>query len=161
MSTTEFITEPGKQELVISRVFEAPLSRVWKLWTDPKLMPEWWGPKILSTTVEKMDLKPGGVWRIIQRDPKGNVFAFHGVYHDIVPQKRLVYTFEFEGMPGHVSLETGTFEEHDGKTTITGKSVFQTVEDRDGMLNSGMEKGATETLDRFENLLSSLPRESK
>jgi len=102
-----------------------------------------------------MDLKPGGVWRFVQRDSSGEEYAFNGVYREIVSPERLVYTFEFEGMPGHVMLETVTFEEYDGKTKFTDKSVFRTVEDRDGMLESGMEEGATETMDRLAELLAS------
>ncbi len=86
--------------------------------------------------------------------PDGNEYAFKGVYHDITPPERLVFTFEFEGMPGHVLLETMTFEEDYGKTTLTDRSVFQTVEDRDGMLESGMEEGAAETMDRLAELLA-------
>lgn len=99
-----------------------------------------------------MEVRPG--WRFVQRDYDGNVYAFHGVYHEIVPPERLVYTFEFEGMPGHVLLETVTFEEHDGKTKLTDTSVFQTVEDRDGMLKLGMEEGAAETMDRLAEYLA-------
>jgi uncharacterized protein YndB with AHSA1/START domain len=103
-----------------------------------------------------MEVRKGGIWRYIQRDAEGNEYAFNGVYHDIVSPERLVYTFEFEGMPGHVLLETVVFEEQDGKTKLSDISVFQSVEDRDGMLASGMEQGAVETMDRFEELLARL-----
>ena len=98
-------------------------------------------------------MKLGGVWRYVQRDADDNEYAFHGVYHDIISPERLVYTFEFEGMPGHILLETVTLEEQDSKTKLTDKSVFQTVEGRDGMLEMGMEEGAAETLDRLAELL--------
>lgn len=152
MAKTKFIAEPGKQEIVMTRVFEAPLERVFKVSMDPKLVPQWWGPKSLTTTVEKMDVRSGGSWRYIQRDSDGNEFAFHGVYHEI-SQKRLVQTMEFEGMPGHVLLEIVTFEEIDGKTRLTEKSIFESVEDRDGMLKSGMEGGATESMERLAELV--------
>ena len=103
-----------------------------------------------------MDVRRGGVWRFVQRSPDGNEYAFNGVYHEVSPPRRLVSTFEFEGMPGHVSLETGTFEEHEGMTRFIGKSVYQTVEDRDGMLESGMERGMAETMDRMAELLAKL-----
>ena len=154
MQKTNLTAEPGKQEIVITRVFDAPRDLVFKTYTDPNLVPQWWGPKNLTTTVDKMDVRPGGVWRFVHRDAKGNEYAFHGVYHESMPPERLVYTFEFEGIPGHVLLETVTFEEHDGKTRLTDKSVFQTVEDRDGMLRSGMEQGAAETMERFAELLA-------
>lgn len=155
MAKMNLIAEPGKQEIVMTRVFDAPRELVFKAYTDPALIPQWWGPKSLTTTVDRMDVRLGGVWRFAQRDAEGNEYAFYGVYHAIVSPERLVYTFEFEGMPGHVLLATVTFEElNDGKTRLTDRSVFQSVEDRDGMLKSGMEEGATESLDRFAELLA-------
>jgi len=154
MTKTNIIAEPGKQEIVMTRVFDAPRELVFKAYTDPKLIPQWWGPKDHTTTVDKLDVRPGGMWRFVQRGPDGNEYAFKGVYHESLPPERLVYTFEFELMPGHVLLETVTFEEHDGKTKVTVTSVFQTVEDRDGMVKSGMEEGAVETWDRLAELLA-------
>ena len=154
MIKTNLVAELGKQEIVITRIFDSPCELVFKLTTDPNLIPQWWGPKSLTTTVEKMDLRIGGVWRYIQRDPGGNEYAFYGVYHDIKPPERLVYTFEFEGMPGHVLLEIVTLEDQGGKTLYTDKTVFQTVQDRDGMLQSGMQEGAVESTDRLAELLS-------
>ena len=100
-----------------------------------------------------MDVKPGGLWRFIQHDGNGNEYAFHGVYHEALHPKRLVSTFEFEGTPGHVLLETVVFEELNGKTKITDSSVFQSVEDRDEILRSGMEEGSSESMERFSTLL--------
>lgn len=129
---------------------------MFRAYTDPKLIAQWWGPKRFTTTIDKMEVKPGGLWRFIHRDTQGHEYAFHGVYHDSVPPERLVYTFEFEGAAGHVSLETGMFEEHDGKTTFRGKSVFQSVEDRDAMIKSGMEQGLNETMERLTELLAGM-----
>ena len=154
MAKTMFIAEPGKQVVVITRVFDAPRELVFKTYLDPNHVPEWWGPKRLTTTVDKMEVRPGGVWRIVQSEADGNEYAFHGVYHEIVPPERLTYTFEFEGMPGHILLETVTLEEQDGKTKMTDQSVFQSVEDRDGMLQSGMEAGVIELMDRLAELLA-------
>lgn len=154
MTKTNFTAEPGSQEVIITRIFDAPRELVWKALTDPKLIPQWWGPRRYTTTVNKMDVRPGGVWRFVQRDSTGNEYAFNGVYREIVPPKRLVYTFVFEPMPGHESLETVTLEEQNGKTKATNKVLFQTVEDRDGMLKSGMEEGAAESMDRMADLLS-------
>ena len=151
---TTLVAEPGRQEIVLRRVLDAPRELVFKTMTDPSLIPNWWGPNGLTTVVEKMDVRPGGAWRFVQRDPDGNEFAFNGVYHQVLPPERLVYTFEFEGVPGHVLLETVTFEELDGKTRLTDRSVFQTVEDRDAMVQSGMESGAKETMDRLAELLA-------
>jgi uncharacterized protein YndB with AHSA1/START domain len=154
MTETVLIAEPGKQEIVVTRVFDAPRELVFKTITDPDLIPQWWGPKYLTTTVERMEVKPGGIWRYIQKDAKGNEYAFQGVYHGIDAPERLVYTFEFEGIPGHVLLETVRLEDQNGKTKMIDQSVFQSVEDRDGMLTSGMEEGANETMDRLTGLLS-------
>jgi uncharacterized protein YndB with AHSA1/START domain len=159
MTKTNFIAEPGKQEIVMTRVFDAPRELVFKACTDPNLIPQWWGPKYLTTTVDRMDVKQGGIWRFIHHDADGNKYAFHGVYHEILSPERLIYTFEFEPVPGHVSLETATFEEHDGKTKLTDRSVFQTIEDRDGMLQSGIEEGAVETWDRLAELLEKMQKE--
>jgi len=149
---TVLIAEPGKQESSIIRIFDAPCERVFRASTDPKLIPRWWGPRRYTTTIDRMDVRPGGSWRFIQRDADGNEFAFHGVYHEISP-RRLVQTMEFEGMPGHVLLEIVTFEDIGGKTRMVEKSVFESVEDRDGMLKSGMEEGAIETTDRLAELV--------
>jgi len=149
----KIIAEPGKQELFIISTFDAPRELVFKAYTDPDLIPQWWGPRIFTTIVEKMEVRPGGMWRFVQRDSTGNEYAFHGVYHAIIPPERIVQTFEFEGMPGHVALETATFQEHQGRTEVTGQAVFQSIEDRDADLNSGMEEGASETMYRLAELL--------
>ncbi len=157
MTRTSLIAEPGKQEVRVTHVFDAPRDLVFKVWTDPKHIPQWWGPKRLKTRVEKMDVKAGGLWRFVQRDQDGTEFAFHGVYHDIVSPERIVNTFEFEGVPGHVLLETSIFEAlPGGKTRVTGSSIFQSVEDRDGMLSTGMEEGVQESEERFAELLTTL-----
>jgi len=149
----EFLSD---REVVITRIFDAPRELVFKASTDPNLIPQWWGPKRFATTVEKMEVKPGGVWRFIQLDQDGNKYAFNGAYREIVPPEREVHTFEFEGMPGHVILETSTLEEFEGKTKLTVTDLFQSVEDRDGMFNSGMKEGSTESMDRLEKLLKKL-----
>src|SRR5439155_106503 len=117
------------------------------------------GPRKYSTVVEKMDLRPGGTWRFVQHDAEGNEYGFHGEYREVVPLERIVETFEFEGMPGHVLVESAVFEEIRGKTKVTQKSVFATVEDLEGMLASGMEEGARETIERFAELVEA-PKES-
>ena len=147
------IAEPGKQEIILTRVFDAPRKRVFEACTDPSLISEWWGSGRFTTIVDKMDVRPGGMWRFINRDAEGNEYAFHGVYHEIRSPERIVDTFEFEGTPGHVSLETMTLEEQGGKTKLVTRSVFQSVQDRDEMVKSGMEEGAAETMDRLAELL--------
>lgn len=155
-NNTLTLTLPSDREIVITRIFDAPRELVFKVWTNPQLIPQWWGPKSSTTTVDKMDVRPGGVWRFVEHEPDGSEYAFNGVYHEIVPPERIVSTFEYEGMPGHVSVETVTFEEHEGKTKMTSHALFQSIEDRDGILKSGMEEGAAETWSRFEELLKSM-----
>jgi uncharacterized protein YndB with AHSA1/START domain len=155
MTTGNFtLTTPSEREIVITRVFDAPRELVFKTMTDPKLIPQWWGLRGYTTIVDKMELKPGGAWRYVQRGPDGSEYAFRGVYREITPPERLVYTFEWEGMPGHVLVETVTFEDLNGKTKVTDTSLFHTTEERDGMLQSGMEAGARQTWDRLAELLA-------
>ncbi len=156
MGETEFVIEPGRQDIIITRVFDAPREVVFTALTDPHLIPNWWGPARYETTVDRADVRPGGQWRYVSRDADGTEYGFRGVYHDIVAPDRVVQTFEFEGMPGHVSLETATLEEVDGKTRYVGVSVFQSVADRDGMAESGMEEGASEGFDRLAEVIQSL-----
>ena len=155
MSKNNLVVDRAAHAYTMSRVFDAPRELVWKVCTDPELVPKWWGPRYLTIVVDKMDLKVGGVWRYIQKDAEGNEYAFNGVYKEVVPPERLTYTFEFEPMAGHISTETITFEElPDGKTKITSRTTFNTLEDLEGMLQSGMEGGAVETWDRLEELLA-------
>ena len=155
-SGTEFVTDRGKRKLVMSRVFNAPRERVFRAYTDPRLIPQWWGPRSQTTTVETMDVRKGGGWRYLGRDPDGTEYAFRGEYREVVPPERLVSTFEFEGMPGHIVEEIATFEERGARTKLTSTSLFESVEDLDGMLQSGMESGARETWDRLEELLAKM-----
>jgi uncharacterized protein YndB with AHSA1/START domain len=159
MSNLDFVAESGTQTTVITQIFDAPRDLVWKIYIDPKLLSKWWGPKILKTRVEKMEVKTGGSWRVVQNDTEGNEFAFHGVYHDVQPYN-LTRTMEWEGMPGHVLLETVKMEEMDGKTKVTDINVFHSVEDRDGMVETGMKGGVDESYDRFVELLKEFQKKS-
>jgi uncharacterized protein YndB with AHSA1/START domain len=158
---TTITAEPGRQEVVITRTFDAPRALVFRAYTDPALIPQWWGPGRYETVVDGLDARPGGLWRFINRDADGTEYAFHGVYHEVMAPERLVATFEFEGSPGHVSLETLTLEESGGRTTVTNRSVFQSVADRDEMLKEGMADGVAETMDRLAELLARLARAKK
>lgn len=156
MAETGITAEPGKQEIIISREFDAPPDLVFRACTDPGLVSQWWAPEGITTTVEEMDAKPGGTWRVTQRDAEGNEYAFHGVYHEVTPE-RIVDTIEYETMPGHVLLETETIEDlGGGRTKVTDHLVFQSVDDRDGMLQSGMEEEMTGPMERLAGLLQSL-----
>ncbi len=153
---TTIVAEPASFEVVITRVFDAPASLVFKAWTDPAMLPRWWGPSYLTTTVDRMDARPGGSWRIVQRAPDGGVHAFHGVYHQVEPGEAIVGTFEYEGVAGHVALETARFEQLGPRTRVTQQSVFQSIADRDGMIQSGMDQGVIESTDRFAAVLVEL-----
>lgn len=141
-------------ELRMSRIFNAPRELVFKVCTDAKAIPNWWGPGYLTTTVETMDLRPGGKWRFVQQDPQGNVFAFNGEFREIVPPERLVETFEFEGAPGEIVVDTYVFEDlGDGRTKLTATSEFPSAEALQGMKQAGMEEGAAESWDRLAELV--------
>ncbi len=154
------MTEParrgGEPGITLTRAFDAPREIVWKALTDPSLIPNWYGPRIYEAIVDEMDVRPGGRWRFINRNAEGVEFGFHGVYHDVVAPERIVQTNEFEGVPGHVGLETGTLTEVGGKTTFESIALFQSVEDRDMNVANGMEWGARETYQRLEEVIAGL-----
>lgn len=154
-SRTTVTAEPGKREVVITQVFDAPRELVWKALTDPELMPQWGGPKEYVITIDKMDVRSGGKWRYVQRGPDGSASTFHGVYMTVTPPERLVDTWEWEGMPGQTALETITLEEQDGATKVTTTEEFQTAEDRDRALQE-MSEGAIESGERLAELLKKM-----
>jgi uncharacterized protein YndB with AHSA1/START domain len=151
------ITTPTDREIRIERVFDAPRDRVFALYTDPELIPEWWGPRETTTIVDEMDVRQGGRWRFIMRNSDGTESAFRGTYREVTPPERIVQTFEWEPMAGHVSVETATFEDLGDRTKVTTVSLFHTTEERDGMLESGMERGMNETYARLDELLARDP----
>ncbi len=156
---TVITAEPGKQELFITREFDAPRDLVFKAHIDPDLYVRWLGPRDLSMTLETFEPISGGRWRYIQKDKDGNEFGFHGVNHDVTVPERIIGTFEFEGLPesGHVILETTKFEElPGGRTRVTTQSVYQSVEDRDGMVAAGMESGVVDGYDRLDEVLAKM-----
>jgi uncharacterized protein YndB with AHSA1/START domain len=154
--------EPGERTILMTRFFEAPRELVWRAYTDPAAIPHWWGPARYATTVEQMEVRPGGRWRYISRDAEGNEYAFNGEYREVVPPERLVATFQFEGAPGdapHSSLDSATFEERGGGTLLTIVSHFDSVEARDAMLSTDMEEGAAEGFDRLAAYVATLAAE--
>lgn len=154
---TTIAAEPGKQELFITREFDAPRELVFRAYTDPEIYARWLGPHGLTTTFEIFEPVSGGRYRFIQKDQEGNEFAFHGVTHEVAAPERIIGTFEFEGLPepGHVILETTRFEALPGdRTRIVSQSVFQSVADRDGMIQSGMETGVNEGYERLDEILA-------
>ena len=156
MSKLTVVAEPGKQETVLTREFAAPRELVFKAFTDPALLAQWWGLQNTTSVIDHLEARPGGSWRFVERNEDGSEDAFHGVYHDVFAPERIVQTFEYEGMPGHVLLETTRFEDIGGKTRVVTQSVFQSVEDRDGMVASGMEFGAEQGYQQLEELLAEL-----
>jgi len=153
------IETPGEREIVMTRTFDAPRTLVFEALTRPEHLGRWWGPRRYALVQCEHDLRPGGRWRMVQRGPDGREHAFRGEYREVAPPERVVLTFEYEGAPGHVSVETMTLAEKGGRTTLTARSVYASREDRDGMLRSGMESGARESHDRLGELLGRLPRQ--
>ena len=149
------VTTPKDREIHIERIFDAPRDRVFATFTDPALVPEWWGPEGTTTIVDRMDVEAGGSWRYVVKGDDGSEHGFRGTYREVSPPERLVSTFEWEGMPGHVSVDISVFEDlGDGRTKIVTTSLFHTGEERDGMLASGMEAGLNQTYNRLEALLA-------
>jgi len=158
MNKTIFKADPGKQDILIEREFDAPRELVFRAYTDSDLYRQWLGPRGYETTLMEQEPKTGGSYRFIQKDIEGKEYAFHGVYHEVKPSERIIGTFEFEEMPGHVSLEVSEFEElPDDRTKVTSRSVFLTKEDRDGMMGDGdMESGVIEGYERLDELLEKI-----
>lgn len=152
---TVIMAEPGKQQVLITREFDAPRELVFQAWTDPQLYVKWLSPKELSMRLEKFEPQTGGSWKYVLKDKTGNEFVFHGVFHEITFPERIVRTFEFEGQKGHAFLDSAKFEDlADDKTRVTIRYVFQTVEDRDGKIGSGMERGVHDSHERLDELLA-------
>jgi uncharacterized protein YndB with AHSA1/START domain len=145
----------GDREVVITRQFDAPRDILFKALSSCAHMKHWWGPARNTWVSCEMDFRVGGKWRIVLRGPNGHDYAFFGVYREIVPPARISQTFGFAGAPGEI-IETMVLTEADGVTTLTVNSLSPSKEARDGMLNSGMEKGAAETYDRLEEYARTL-----
>ena len=152
------LTLASDKEILMTRVFNAPRELVFEAHSKCEHMDKWWGPRKYSLAVCDMDFRPGGAYRFVHRGPDGvEEHGFRGEYREIVPPERIVWTFEWEGMLGHVSVDTLTLDDlGDGRTKLTAHSLFDSVEDRDGMLQSGMETGAAETWDRLAELLATM-----
>jgi uncharacterized protein YndB with AHSA1/START domain len=152
------ITTPSDLEAVLTRVFDAPRDLVFEAHSSCDHMTNWWGPRRYEVSECEIDFRPGGTWRMVQRGAGGDEHEFRGEFREIVRPERIVWTFEWMGLPGHISVQTLTLEEHDGKTTMTSSVLFDTKEDRDGMLQSGMEEGSAESFDRLDEHLEVLKK---
>ena len=149
------VSTSGDREIHIERIFNAPRERVWKALTDPTLVTQWWG-RGNKLVVERMEVERGGHWRFVEHSPEG-VHGFEGRYAEVVPTERIVQTFEWDGMPGHVALETMTLDDlGDGRTRIRIVSLFHTKEDRDGMVQSGMETGLNQSYEALDKVLAGM-----
>ena len=156
MSKTQIDAPAGVPFIDIEREFDAPRDLVFRAYTDPELLVQWLGPRKYKMTIESWEPRDGGKWRFIHSDDEGNAYGFHGVFHGEQTPDGLLQTFEFEGAPGHVSLEKLVLEERDGKTTVRNHAVYQSIEARDAMINSGMESGVNDGFDRLDDLLARL-----
>lgn len=143
----------GDREIVTERIFDAPRDRVYETMLDPELIPQWWGRRKDTTVVDKFEPHEGADWRFVTSSDDGE-HAFRGTIRELVPPEKIEQTFEWEGMPGYVCVETALLEDlGDGRTKLVQTSLFHTTEERDGMLEA-MQGGAEETHDRLQELLS-------
>ena len=149
------ISLPSDREIMVTRVFDAPRRLVWQAFTDPELLAQWWG-RGNQLNIERFEPERGGHWRFVEHHDGGSD-GFEGRFREVTPPERLVWTFEWDGMPGHVAVDTVTFEDlGDGRTKVTNISLFHTMEERDGMLQSGMEGGLSESFAALDRLLAAL-----
>ncbi len=149
------VSLPSDREITITRVFDAPRDLVWKAFTDPALLAQWWG-RGNKVEVERFELARGGHWRFVEHH-EGGSDGFEGRFSEVTPPERLVQTFEWDGLPGHVAVNSMTLEDlGDGRTKIVTTSLFHTTEDRDGMFQSGMEGGLSESYAALDRLLESM-----
>lgn len=149
------LTTPSDREIRVERIFNAPRDRVWKAMNDPALIAQWWG-RGNKVVVEKHEPVRGGRWRYVEHSDHG-VHGFEGRYREVVPPERVVRTFEWDGMPGHVIVETATLEDlGGGRTKLVSISLFHTTMERDGMMSAGMEGGMNESYAALDRVLASM-----
>jgi uncharacterized protein YndB with AHSA1/START domain len=154
MNETTITAQPGTPFIDVVREFDAPRERVFRAWTDPELVPQWLGPRSLTMKLLAYDASPGGSYRYIHADEHGE-YGFHGVFHNVVRDELIIQTFEYDGAPNQVSLDTTTFEDvGGGRTRVHGHTVYMTVENREAMIASGMEHGLRESMQRLEEVLA-------
>jgi uncharacterized protein YndB with AHSA1/START domain len=156
MGKTAITAEPGTSTIDIVREFDAPRDLVFKAWTEPDLLVRWLGGTKLKMEIDTYEVRDGGRWRYIHTDEHGAEYAFHGVFHGTPTPDKLIQTFEFEGWPGQVSLESMVLEEQGGTTVMRNRAVYQSVEARDAMISSGMEEGMNAGFDALDALLPTL-----
>ncbi len=157
MATTQFDVPEGLPYVDVTREFDAPVDLIHRAYTDPELIPQWLGPKGYTMELEKWEARDGGSWRYVQTDPDGGTWGFHGVFHGPQTPAQMIQTFEFEGVPGHVSISELKIEDlGNGRSRATTHVVFMSLEDRDGMVQSGMEFGVVQGFERLDELVALL-----
>ena len=151
------ITAPTDRTIRFERIFNAPRAKVWRALTEPGLLVQWWGRGgKYAMTIEQLDLKRGGHWRFVLATP-GGPQGFEGRFREVKAPERLVQTLEWDGMPGHVGIETITLEDlGDGRTRYLCTSLFHTTEERDGAMQGGMEEGTHESFEGLDRVLEAL-----
>jgi uncharacterized protein YndB with AHSA1/START domain len=155
-SGTALVELRGDTQILITRVFDAPRRLVWRAWTEPELVRRWWHANRGEVTLVESDLRPGGAWRQVMVTPDGMEVGFHGVVREVVPEERIVQTEVFEGFPDAEALDTITFAEEDGRTTVTMLVEHELPEHRDMHIASGMEAGLQDALDLLEEVARGL-----
>ena len=153
MNETTITAQPGTPFIDIVREFDATPARVFRAWTDPELIPQWLGPSTTTATMIEYNATPGGRYSYVHRDESGE-YTFRGVFHAVVANERIVQTFQYDGWPNDVSLETLTFEDLGGRTRVHTHSVFPSVASRDAMIESGMEHGVRDSMSRLDKVLA-------
>lgn len=149
------VSTPTDREIRIERIFHATRDRVWRAFTEPALLAQWWG-RGNKLVIERFELERGGHWRFVEHSSHG-VHGFEGRFREVSPPDRLVWTFEWDGMPGYVVLETTTFDDlGDGRTRVGTTALFYTTQERDGMLAAGMETGLNQSYEALDRLLARL-----
>ncbi|MEV7986589.1 SRPBCC family protein [Micromonospora sp. NPDC085948] len=156
MSTLPDLTVdlPSDREVTLTRSFDAPREVVYAAHTQAEHLTQWWGRG--NPLDVDIDFRAGGHYRYVEHATDGNDYAFRGEFREIVVPERIVQTFEFEGMPGHVAVETLVFTEHEGRTTVTVTVRYDTTKERDGVVDSGMSKGAAESYAALDRHLATL-----
>jgi uncharacterized protein YndB with AHSA1/START domain len=155
-SGTAVVTLPTDEQILITREFDAPKHLVYRAWTTPELVRRWWTARRGEMTIAEIDLRVGGMWRYVMVADGGFEAGFHGEYREIVPNERLVSTEVYEGMPDGEALDTLTFTEVDGRTTLTLLVQHSSKEHRDAHISSGMEDGMQDAMDLLEQVAVSL-----
>jgi uncharacterized protein YndB with AHSA1/START domain len=156
ISMRHTLTTPTDRTIRVERIFDTTRDRVWRAFTEPELIAQWWG-RGNKLVIERMEVERGGHWRFVEHTPTGETHGFEGRYREVTPKDRISRTFEWDGMPGYTILETAEFTDlGDGRTRLVSTALFFSAEERDGMLNSGMEGGMAESYAALDRVLAKM-----